>query len=67
MIIIFLEEKKILKMEKNSVDGLILLDGLMMVMMMILLLFKFLRMEFLKRDLKTLHFFNMLNLRDQLK
>ena len=55
-------------MEKNSADGPILLDGLMMVMMMTLLLYK-LKMELLLKQESHLKetYCNTLNLKDQLK
>jgi len=63
-----LEEKKTSKMERNSVDGLILFHGLMMVMMMTLLLYKS-KMEILSKQeyLQRETYCNMLSQRDQLK
>ena len=68
LITLSLEEKKTSKMERNSVDGLILFHGLMMVMMMTLLLYKS-KMETLSKQeyLQRETYYNMLNQRDQLK
>ena len=63
-----LEEKKTSKMERNSVDGLTLSDGLMMVMMMIPLLYKSKTETLSKQEYQQREtYYNMLNQKDQLK
>jgi hypothetical protein len=63
-----LEEKKTSKMERNSVDGLTLSDGQMMVMMMIPLLYKSKTETLSKQEYQQREtYYNMLNQKDQLK
>ena len=68
LITLSLEEKKTSKMVRNSVDGLTLFHGLMMVTMMIPLLCK-LKMETLSKQeyQQRETYCNMLNQKDQLK
>ena len=61
-------EKRILETERNSVDGLTLSDGLMMVMMMIPLLYKSKTETLSKQEYQQREtYYNMLNQKDQLK
>ena len=67
-ITLLLEEKKTLKMERNSVDGQILFHGLMMVTMMILLSCKSKTVTSSRQESQQKETFcNMLNQKDQQK